>query len=216
MLGLIKKDLLLIIKNISPAYIVAIAAPSVAAFSNRQFFMFVLSLVFSFLLAMQVSITMSLDETVKWRRNVTAMPITSSCEVMSKAALTFLLALLSVVFISILGAVGSILLKISVAEIVMYCGIGFFLVILYNSIVIPASYKWGVSTGRYLPMILIIVPILLPYLMQLLKIQVTDSSMNSINIYWFLIGILLFSAIVLLLSVIISTRILSKMKGSLS
>lgn len=214
MLGLIKKDILLIIKSISPAYIIAIAAPSVAAFSNRQYFMFVLSITFSFLLAMQVSTTMSLDETVKWRRNVTAMPLTSADEVESKAVITILLGFLSVSFIFLLGIVGSFILKISIVEIEMYCGLGFFLVIIYNAIVIPASYKWGVSTGRYLPMILIIMPIILPYLMRLFKIKVTTSVRDSVDIYFFLICLFIFSILILSFSIMISIRILNNMKGS--
>ncbi|WP_320931757.1 ABC-2 transporter permease [Hungatella sp.] len=214
MLGLIKKDILLIIKSISPAYIIAIAAPSVAAFSNRQYFMFVLSITFSFLLAMQVSTTMSLDETVKWRRNVTAMPLTSADEVESKAVITILLGFLSVSFIFLLGIVGSFILKISIVEIEMYCGLGFFLVIIYNAIVIPASYKWGVSTGRYLPMILIIMPIILPYLMRLFKIKVTTSVRDSVDIYFFLICLFILSILILSFSIMISIRILNNMKGS--
>lgn len=214
MLGLIKKDILLIIKSISPAYIIAIAAPSVAAFSNRQYFMFVLSITFSFLLAMQVSTTMSLDETVKWRRNVTAMPLTSADEVESKAVITILLGFLSVSFIFLLGIVGSFILKISIVEIEMYCGLGFFLVIIYNAIVIPASYKWGVSTGRYLPMILIIMPIILPYMMRLFKIKVTTSVRDSVDIYFFLICLFILSILILSFSIMISIRILNNMKGS--
>lgn len=75
---------LFIVKSISPVYLIAVAAPSFVVTQNPQFFLPILTLVIAFMFALQVTTTMSLDEYVKWRESVTAMPITPYQEAASK------------------------------------------------------------------------------------------------------------------------------------
>jgi sterol desaturase/sphingolipid hydroxylase (fatty acid hydroxylase superfamily) len=75
MIGLIKKDFLVIIKSIKFLYLLPLLAPVFVAAQNPRIFMPLFSFVISMLLATFVTETMSADEAANWYRNVSAMPV---------------------------------------------------------------------------------------------------------------------------------------------
>lgn len=68
MLGLLKKDLLLIIRSMSPIYLVSFLVVILPIAQNPSFLMPIISLMVGLLFAMQVLSTISLDEIAKWEK----------------------------------------------------------------------------------------------------------------------------------------------------
>lgn len=213
MIGLIKKDLLLIVKSFSPVYFLGLVPPSFVATQNRQFFMPILTLLIAFMFALQVTSTMSLDENVKWRKNVTAMPITVFQEAASKYIVTLLLGTLSSLILLVLGSIiGKILMRIDINNIIMYTFICFTLVLLYNAIAIPVSYKYGTAKSRYFIMLFMGIPISIPYLIKItgLNIDILKLILDT-DVFW----ILIISSILMLLliSLLLSTKTLKGLES---
>jgi len=73
--------------------------PALVAAQNTAFLMPILSIVIPLIFASQLSTTMELDETTKWRKNVTAMPISHLAEAGSKYVLLICLSLISIILL---------------------------------------------------------------------------------------------------------------------
>lgn len=214
MIGLIKKDLLLILKNISIAYIFGILVPLFVVLQNPQFFMIIITLIISLMFAMQITTTMSLDENVKWRKNVTAMPITIFQESLSKYILTFLLASLSSLIVFVLvSIIGGVFLELNIYTIAVYTFLCFTIVILYNAIVIPVSFKYGTSKGRYFIMAFMAIPISIPYLLKIFDLHISiEKVITNVNSLLFLgFAVVL---IILIVSLFLSVKILKGSEGA--
>lgn len=209
MIGLIKKDLFLIVKSISPVYLIAVAAPSFVVTQNPQFFMPMLTLVIAFMFALQVTTTMSLDENVNWRRSVTAMPITAFHEAASKYILTLLLAVLSSLIVLGLGVIiGINLFSIDLDTIIMYTFFCFSISVLYNTIVIPASYKYGTAKSRYFLMLFMVIAMSIPYLLNLFGLNMDIDEITDMSGFWLITRLVIFVFILLYMSLLLSTKII--------
>jgi hypothetical protein len=216
MIGLIKKDLMLIVKSFSVVYILAVMAPLFVIIQNKMLFMPILTMLIAFMFALQVTTTMSLDESVKWRRNVTAMPILTFHEAASKYILTLLLAILSSIIVLIFGiTIGINLLSIDINTIIAYTFLCFSIVLLYNTIIIPASYRYGTAKSRYFLMLFMAIPISIPYLVKIFGLDINIEIITDLSTFWMLLGLLSFVLLLLLISLLISIKILKRLDFSL-
>ncbi|MCI9501304.1 MAG: ABC-2 transporter permease [Hungatella sp.] len=203
MTGLLKKDLMLIMKNISPAYFLAILPPVVVSLNNPAYFLFILSVTVGFLSAAQVSTTLDLDEKVHWQRNVMSMPVSIAGIAMSKYILTLILAGLA-------GAAVALISSIYLKDVVVIYGvITLLMVVFYNAVVIPVSYRFGTGASRYFIMFFISVPIMFVYIFKIFDIDFQKILMSlELKTLYLLMWAL--GAASLAVSVLITIRVIRK------
>lgn len=176
MIGLLKKDIMLIIKNFKLVYLIAVLPPVLVSVSNPHYFIFIISMTLSVTIAMQTSITLELDERVRWERIVMAMPINVKSVAMSKYLLTMILALFDC------GLVSAIL-SIYYGSVILFYGItSAIVVIMYNMIIIPVSYRFGTGVSRYFLILFISIPILVIYIFKMFHINISVE-IFKLNIY---------------------------------
>lgn len=208
MIGLITKDLLLIIKNLSFIYFLPLLVLIMPISQNLSLLMPILSIGITLLLASQVLNTFSLDESANWQKNIICMPITPNGEVLSKFILSCMLSLLSAILVFFIGIIAANYSIISVKDIASYVILSFSGGLLYNSIVIPTAYKYGSAKCRYILYLFIIIPTALPYILSVFKISYHINDLLT-NIKLFN-GILIASSFVFLAALVsyyISVRI---------
>lgn len=168
MTGLLKKDFLLIFKNFSMAYIIGILPPVMVTLTNPAYALFTLSAIVVFLFAVQVSTTLELDEKVHWKKIVMSMPISAAEIAISKYILTFILASLAGVIVILITVIYTETMT------VIYGLMAWLLILLYNSLVIPVTYRFGTSKSRYFVIFFVSIPIMLAYVFKIFDIQIGD------------------------------------------
>lgn len=162
MIGLIKKDIYLILKNLSAVYLLAFLIVIIPATQNLEMLFPMLSFLLAMILSTQIAATMALDEKSNWTKMVFAMPLSKYAEVASKYLLSLLLGIISAGFVSLFGvlfAYGLPNLTKGWDEVIAYSGVSFCICVLYNAIMIPATYKFGASKSR---MVLLVIVAILP------------------------------------------------------
>ena len=75
MIGLIKKDIYLILKNLSAVYLLAFLIEIIPATQNLEMLFPMLSFLLAMILSTQIAATMALDEKSNWKKMVFAMPL---------------------------------------------------------------------------------------------------------------------------------------------
>jgi hypothetical protein len=203
MIGLLRKDIMLITKSFSPIYFIAITPPIVVSLNNPDYFLFMFSITLAFLIAIQVPTTMELDEKVNWKKIVMSMPISANTIVLSKYFLTLIMAVISGISVTLV----SLIYMKSVNAI--YIIIAIILVIMYNAVVIPVSYKFGTSKSRYFVIFFVSIPVLFSYLFKKLNINLNEYILKiDIKILFALLFCI--GALFILLSIIASIKALDK------
>lgn len=203
MLGLLKKDLLLIIRTISPIYLVTFLVVIFPIIQNPSFLMPIISLMVGLLFAMQVLSTMSLDEVVKWEKNLTAMPISVRDEVVSKYIFAILLSVFSLIIVSIIGRIAIMFLPISKLVLLFYIILSFVIGLIYNAIVIPSAFKYGSANCKYVLFVFVSLPTIVAFIAKTLKIEINIQNI-SMSYSLFIASILAFTLLVLAISFKIS------------
>lgn len=172
MIGLIKKDILLIVKNFSIVYLFTFVIVIVPIMQNPIFMLPIISLMVSLLLAAQVLITITHDESVNWGRSVSAMPINPSEEVGSKYLLALFLAIISTIIASLIGFVLYNFISLEKELVTFYVFLSFCVGLLYNSIIIPAALKFGSSKCRFVLLIFVTIPTIVAFILKSMNINV--------------------------------------------
>lgn len=153
---------------------------------------------------------MNIDESEKWNKNLTAMPISSSREAGSKYILLILTALLSSVILLLLGFWAEKKGLIAEPFILIYSLLGFFYAIAYGSIIIPAVYKFGVYNTKYILMIFIFIPTIIPLILNSLDINYNFDFILRLRLST-IVSIIIFLTIVMMsISFLLSKIILYK------
>ena len=158
MIGLIKKDIYLILKNLSAVYLLAFLIVIIPATQNLEMLFPMLSFLLAMILSTQIAATMALDEKSNWKKMVFAMPLSKYAEYL----LSLLLGIISAGFVFLFGvlfAYGLPNLTKGWDEVIAYSGVSFCICVLYNAIMIPATYKFGASKSR---MVLLVIVAILP------------------------------------------------------
>ncbi|HGM3509299.1 TPA: ABC-2 transporter permease [Clostridioides difficile] len=206
MIGLIKKDFLLIKKSFTPIYLFAIIIAVLPLIKNPTFLVPIMSLVLFLLFSSQLLVTFNLDELANWNKNISAMPISIYKEIASKYIVSFILSILPLLILILLSILTINSLNVSKGFII-YCIIsGFMISCLYNSIVIPAAFKFGTNKCRLILFIFVGVLTIIPILLNSLNIQIDYSSIK-LSTSTFLVLSILAILIITIISYTVSIKI---------
>lgn len=141
----------MIIKNLSAVHLIAIIAVIIPALQNLSMLFPMLTFLLAIVLATQIASSMALDEKTNWERMVSSMPLSKYTEVASKYILLAILGVVSFILVIFLGSIFAFLLptlNVGWDERIIYAVVSFSLCLLYNAIMIPATYKFGSSKSR--------------------------------------------------------------------
>lgn len=156
------------------------------------------------MMSMLTVTSMAYDDLAKWDKLAIAMPLGRKVLVYSKYILSFILSI-SGVLLSI-AAAGIIMLTKGNLELKMLflTGYGVFAIsILFSSIVLPLIYKFGVEKSRMMTMVTVGIPIMMIVLLRKMNIFIPTEAQIRLLLQFSPV----FVAIVLLLSISISTGI---------
>ena len=203
MLGLIKKDLLIIKGNIKVAILFVIVFAFMASDGND-----VLYFVPVFLSTMLFMSTFSYDDYNKWDAYVCTFPSGRANIVKAKYSASLILTFVAIIITYILGIVmGSFNNNLDFSKInSIICGV-LFAMILLQSIMFPLLFKFGAEKGRIGLFIgIVLISSLLGLLLNSLTIKIPGNVIKTFNDYWFII-LPLIMIIMLFISYKISKKI---------
>lgn len=211
MIGLIKKDIYLILKNFSVVYLLAFLIVIIPATQNPEMFFPMLSFLLAMILSTQIAATMALDEKSNWKKMIFALPLSKYVEVASKYLLSLLLGTMSAGFVFLFGVLlvyALLSLTKGWNEVIAYSGVSFCLCVLYNAIMIPATYKFGASKSRMVLLVIVaIFPTIGTLIMKKADIKLSMIALTPQTIILLCIGGIL---IIELVSFMISAKIRKK------
>lgn len=206
MLGLIKKDLIIMVKRMNPMQLLILFVVVIPISQFPQYTLISISLVISYMASILVSTSFTYDAASKWDEYAIALPFSAKQIVKAKYMLVLILmviafALMGITFLFCLMAGLSNLddLKLALLASLLFA-------VTYNAIQIPLIYKFGVEIGKYSLFVMLLIPYMVMGIVQIFKI--------NFNILYFRQGIgfiiLLFGQFFLLiLSFYVSVRIYS-------
>lgn len=203
MLGLIKKDLLIIKGNIKVAILFVIVFAFMASDGND-----VLYFVPVFLSTMLFMSTFSYDDYNKWDAYACTFPSGRANTVKAKYSASLILTVAAIIITYILGIImGSFNNNLDFSKInSIICGV-LFAMILLQSIMFPLLFKFGAEKGRIgLFVGIVLISSLLGLLLNSLTIKIPGNVIKTFNDYWFII-LPLIMIIMLFISYKISKKI---------
>ena len=203
MLGLIKKDLLIIKGNIKVAILFVIVFALMSSEGNE-----ILYFVPVFLSTMLFMSTFSYDDYNKWDAYACTFPSGRANIVKAKYSASLILTFVAIIITYILGIVmGSFNNNLDFSKInSIICGV-LFAMILLQSIMFPLLFKFGAEKGRIGLFIgVILITSLLGLILNSLTIKIPGNVIKTFNDYWFII-LPLIMIIMLFISYKISRKI---------
>lgn len=206
MVGLIKKDLLMIKSNLKMVLIMLVVFFIMALQGE-----FDISFVPPFIVVMLFMSTFSYDEFNKWDAYAVTLPNGRKNVVKSKyiasLILTIVTIILTIILNSLVGLINNNLEFDKFISTIMGCVFG---VILIQSIMYPFIFKYGMEKGRIgLFVISFAIVGIIGLLSSVLKINIPTNVVTFFDNYWFVI-IPLISIVLLLISYKISEKIYLK------
>lgn len=204
MLGLLRKDYLLIKKNISAVYLFVFVAILLPIVQNRSLMIPIISLTISLLFAMQVLQTISFDESTNWKKFILAMPLSATEITLSKYVLSLILAVLSSIMVTLIGGLLIVAFRGESSTLLFYVILSFVVGIVYNSFIIPISIKFGSHNCKYIMMFFVTLPTLIAFVLNYFNI---DFQNVKIDYNLFLLALIIISLIISAISYYISLQI---------
>jgi len=198
MKALIKKDIMLIVKNFSYINLIAVAFPMIVVIQQPNFFMYVASIAISLILASQVMTTMALDEKANWIKILSALPISTKTEVISKYLLAVIMSCVTISIIFPISLIFGHFSDVNTGSLLAYAAIGFTVGLAYNLLIIPAAYKFGTIKCRSIFMIFVIVPTLFIHLLNMIGIQFDIDASTALSPILILLGVMFVVGIIML------------------
>lgn len=213
MFGLIKKDLFLIVKNLSLVYLFTFVVVIPPIIQNPSMLLPTISFLVAVTLATQIASTMVLDEKSKWEKIVTGMPLSDYEVVASKYILAVLFSFFSGIIVGIIGITVTLLIpaiSYSFKIILVYAVLCVCIGILYNSIMIPATYKFGSGKSRMVLIAFVTLPTLVIFVLRSMNIHINLDQLQTLSSLQ--LAMLLISFIILFINIsfFISVRIQKK------
>lgn len=205
MLGLIIKDLLVIIKNYKVIQLLILGVIILPISQNPTYMVPILSAVITVWLISLLASSFEYDDQAKWSEQVDFLPVQRKTIVREKYLLGGILCLLSLVLIIFillfLKAAG---IKISISDIWIGIGINLFMSIVYIGIIIPCVYKFGVESSRILLYVIVLLPTLLVGIFQFFHIDIHIGTLSKEAV----VSITVFAAILwIIVSYVISVAV---------
>ena len=205
MVGLIKKDLLMIKSNLKMVLIMLVVFFIMALQGE-----FDISFVPPFIVVMLFMSTFSYDEFNKWDAYAVTLPNGRKNVVKSKYVasliLTIVTIILTIILNSLVGLINNNLEFDKFISTIMGCVFG---VILIQSIMYPFIFKYGMEKGRIGLFVISFAIVGIIGLSSVLKINIPTNVVTFFDNYWFVI-IPLISIVLLLISYKISEKIYLK------
>ncbi|MDI3536809.1 MAG: hypothetical protein PWP30_1291 [Eubacteriaceae bacterium] len=214
MIGLLKKDVYLIIRSLQPIILIAVVPPLFAASQNPAYIMMIISIVIPLIFVSNLTNTMSLDEKENWRKNLTAMPISVYEEAGSKFILLSVLALIAVCIVFFTGIICAKIFNIDKFSILIYMMLSSIYALGYGFITIPASFRFGTANSRYFFMLFVLIPTMIPVILNTLRIKIDISWLENLHVVTIILIVLIAELLIGVLSFYITTNILKKKKLS--
>lgn len=207
MIGLIKKDLIVSIKNLKPLYFLVMLCAVIPLSQNSIVFVIpIVSMMISLFFTMQATTTLHYDIQAKWDKYAVALPVTRETIVGSKYLLTFILIGFSSVFTALIYIVFWFLNKqIAFKEIITSLLFSISLSLLYISIMIPATYKYGPEGSKFILISFFLLPAIIPIVLRFFNVELT--TLDYQGLYDIVKFLPLFVLFVTYISFLISTRI---------
>ncbi|MBE5947975.1 MAG: ABC-2 transporter permease [Lachnospiraceae bacterium] len=186
MLGLIKKDLLLLKTN-TKVFIFIILFYILFGVTS-DFGPAVITAMLTLVMSMMVLSTMQWDEQAKWNSYALTTPVSRKMLVVSK----YLLSLITIVIGTIMGFVCSIIVALTKSlifdgqnyafnlETLVIILTVFGVMLLINAIILPAIYKFGVEKARVILLVLIGLPVfIISVLVAVISGLISNGTINS-------------------------------------
>ena len=190
MLGLIKKDLLMVKSNLK--LVIIIFAVLFIMSLQKEFDM---SFIPPFIVAMLFMSTFSYDEYNKWDAYAVTLPNERKSVVASKYLATIILIAISIIITIILNIVVGLVNNNTNYESMLSTMAGcFFGIVLIVSIIYPFIFKYGIEKGRiglFIGSFAIVAVI--SFLRKATNINIPSNIVNFFELYWYIIIPILFT-----------------------
>lgn len=207
MLGLIKKDLLVMKRNFKPIQLLMIMVCIIPLSQNPGFAAPILSTIIVFFISTSVISVFSYDESAKWDQYETALPFTRNKIVAERYILAIIFSLASAFIGLVVSFLIALLGSVSLNQILFFSIMALFMAFIYFSIMLPSIYKFGIESGRNMLYIIILIPVSLATLMGVLKIKINLEFLNHSS---FLPAMVCIALLIFGLSYLLSVRIYLK------
>lgn len=150
MKGLLYKDFKSVLKSISPAYFMCLVP--IGVYLGKDVFLYMFAVIIGLMFGMQILIAMSVDERVKFTHYYRILPLSYHVIAIEKYVFMFFLSLLAgiTIFFVTFCYTGEFNF--------LYPSMGAYIAIMYNLIMIPSALYFGVEKGRYVLMLLAVLP----------------------------------------------------------
>lgn len=209
MLGLIRKDFLLLGKTISWLYFFSIVVFTFSCFQNPELLAMLLS-VAVFFSASNLSVsTLVLDYQYKWEITVRSLPVKPQEVVLSKYISILILTVFALVLVFILEMVLAIVFSLSSITITFALVIGLSSTLLFCSVLLPVLYRYGTVKMQ-------IAVVLYTAIMFLALMLITSQDLSGVlavlfsNVWLAAVGIVVLSLIIFGVSYPISLRLFNR------
>ena len=162
LITLIKKDVILLRRSLTPASIVPIFISFFVAFVNAQLFMVMLAIILSGYFPSFIIQILTIDESTRWKQFMRSLPVKPNIEALSRYLLLFMLSALSAVLIPAIGFLVRIagLIQVSGLYLLLFSMYGLFYGLLMGDVAIPVMYRFGAVNGKYVIMAFTFIPII--------------------------------------------------------
>lgn len=163
--------------------------------NSTVFFIPIVSMMISLFFAMQSTTTIHYDAQAEWDKYAITLPVTRKTIVGSKYLLTFILIGISSTITFLLYIVFLFFNKqISYKEIIFSLLSSISLSLLYISIMIPATYKYGPEGSKFILILFFLLPTIIPIVLRFINIEFTSISYHQLyNVVQFLPLLVLFA-----------------------
>ena len=210
--GLILKDLILMKNNFKKLYVIIIAFSLLPGFQNKDYFLMLTTFIVSMLLASQVVTGIAIDEQSGWKYAVLSMPVSIRQVVLEKYILTLGLAVLSAMILSVTGGLAGFVFDLEGYSIVFSIIEGFLLVIIFNLLNIPVTYRYGAEAAKYFLLLFIAIPVIAVYVFHFFKIDGNAVVIRFMdNIYFLSLGIAVIAIMLIAGSVALAVKSYEKL-----
>ena len=150
--GLLLKDIKITLRNLSFFYLLPVLVLIFVGIFNFQSVELTFVLVATtvpMVLSFQVSSTFFLDDGVKWDRMVAVMPLSIKEEVGSKYLLALLWSIIALIITATLCSILALVFSGSLHLAFYSSFAGLLLGLLYNAVIMPIIFRFGVTKSRY-------------------------------------------------------------------
>lgn len=176
MKGLLYKDIRCLLKNMSPAYFMCLIP--ILVYWNKGVFLYVLALIVGYFFGIQTLLSISIDEQSGFSSVYRLLPISKYKISISKYLFMLLMMAASAVFVTFITSIFE-------KEIILNYGLlSAYVVFLYDILMIPISLFFGVEKGRYVVIIVAVVPLIFSnYVIDFITLIEEYIAQNSTVVY---------------------------------